>query len=95
MSLALNALLNLLPGSCKPGGALLIWLFHIDPPRGEEAPDGVIGGVEVGGIRTEEEPRERGLSDPMSREAATGENDLGEGSAEPVDAYNGRSSSGL
>ncbi|KAM1872079.1 hypothetical protein ACFX13_006085 [Malus domestica] len=65
------------------------------PPIGEEGPVGVMGGVEAGGIIMDGELRESGVIDPMSREAAVAENDLGEGTAEPVEAYKGRSSSGL
>ena len=64
------------------------------PFIGEEAPVGVIGGVETEGIRIDGELSESGLNDPMSREAPA-ENDLGEGTAEPVEAYRGRSSSVL
>lgn len=94
ISLALRADFSLLPGSCKVGGAMLDWFCHMFPPIGEDAPDGVMGGVE-GGIKTEGEPRASGVIDPMSREEALAEKDLGEGTAEPVEAYRGRSSSGL
>lgn len=43
----------------------------------------------------EEEPWPSGLIDAMSNDKVPGENDLGEGTAEPVEAYRGRSSSGL
>lgn len=95
MSLALNEDFNLLPESCRLGGMMLGWFCHMVPPIGEDTPEGVIGGVEVGGIKTDEEPRASGLIGDMSKEEAPTENDLGDGTAEPVEAYNGRSSSGL
>lgn len=95
MSLALRALFNRLPGSCKVGGTILEWFCHMFPPIGEVAPEGVMGGVELDGINIDEVPRASGLIDPMSRAEVLAENDLGEGTAEPVDAYRGRSSSGL
>lgn len=68
----------------------------------EETADGDIGGVEVGGNSKDDEvggsskadePRVNGLSVAMS--TAEAERDLGEGMAEPVEAYKGRNSSGL
>jgi hypothetical protein len=95
ISLALRVDFNLLPGSCKVGGAMLDWFCHMFPPIGEEAPVGVIGGVEVVGIITDGEPRASGLIELMSREEAQVEYDLGEGTADPVEGYKGRSSSSL
>lgn len=74
---------------------MLDWFCHMFPLIGEEAPDGVMGGVEEGGIEKGGEPRASGLIGPMSREEMLAEKDLGEGTAEPVEAYKGRSSSGL
>ena len=76
---------------------MLDWFCHMAPapPIGGEAPEGVIGGVEVGGIKTEGEPSVNGLIEPISNEEVLAENVLGEGTAEPVEAYKGRSSSGL
>lgn len=71
------------------------WFAHADPPIEDEPPGGVAGGVEVEGIMIEGEPRANGLIDAISKEEAPEENDLGEGTAEPVEAYRGRSSSGL
>jgi hypothetical protein len=65
ISRAQNAAFNLLPGSCNAGGTTLDWFVH--PPIGEEDPDGVIGGVDVDGIKTDEEPRESGLIELMSK----------------------------
>ena len=53
ISRAHNAAFNLLPGSCNAGGTMLDWFVH--PPIGEEDPDGVIGGVDVEGIKTDAE----------------------------------------
>ena len=72
---------------------MLGWFCHIDP--GKEAPEGVMGGVEVDCITKEGEPRASKLIDIISNEEAPFEYDLGEGTADPVDAYKGRSSSGL
>lgn len=63
------------------------------PLIGEETPEGVKGGVDEGGIRAEGEPRVSGLIDAMSSEEP--QIDLGDSTAEPVEAYKGRSSSGL
>jgi hypothetical protein len=93
ISLALRVDFNLLPWSCKVGGAIFGWFCHMFPFIGEEAPVGVMGGVETEG-KTDGELRESGLNDPMSIEAPA-EYDRGEGTAEPVEAYKGRSSSVL
>ncbi len=61
---------------------------------GEDTPEGDMGGVEAGGINTDGEPRASELIEDMSKEAPV-ENDRGDGTAEPVEAYRGRSSSGL
>jgi len=65
------------------------------PPIGDEAPEGVKGGVDVGGIIIDGEPRASGLIETMSSDEPLAEYDLGEGTADPVEAYKGRSSSGL
>lgn len=68
--------------------------YHMFPPIGDEhVTAGDIGGVEVPGNNMDEEPRARGLNVDMSIDP-TGLA-FGEGIAEPVDAYKGRSSSGL
>ena len=67
---------------------------HKFPLLGEEAAaKGDIGGVEVVGNGTDADPRDKGLKVVMS--TALAETGLGEGIAEPVDAYTGRNSSGL
>lgn len=96
ISLAANVVCNLLRGSCRVGTAPLHWAGgHIPPAPVEDAPVGVKGGVETAGIKTDGEPNVRGHMDPISNEEAPAENDLGEGIAEPVEAYKGRSSSAL
>lgn len=63
-------------------------------PLGEdEAAKGDMGGVEVAGKGRDGELRDKGLRVVMSR--ALAEKDLGEGIAEPVEAYTGRNSSDL
>ena len=49
----------------------------------------------MAGIKTAGDPRASGLTEPMSSAEPLAEKDLGEGTAEPVEAYKGRSSSGL
>ena len=60
------------------------------PPAGEDPPDGVKGGDEAGGIKADGEPSVKG-----SNGGELTEYDLGEGIAEPVEAYTGRRSSTL
>lgn len=63
------------------------------PPIGEEqVTEGDTGGVDELGTINEDEPSDNGLNVVMSIEA---ERDFGDGMAEPVEAYSGRSSSGL
>ena len=70
-----------------------ILFCHEFPPIGDEQETvGDIGGVEVVGI-SNEEPRAKGPNVAVSIELT--EPDFGEGMAEPVEAYSGRSSSGL
>ena len=45
----------------------------MDPAMGEDAPDGVKGGVEVGGIKTDGEPSAIGLTEPISNAEALAE----------------------
>lgn len=71
---------------------MLDWFGHIDPPI-ELVPVGVKGGVDVEGFITDGEAGASGLIEPNS--SPEPEYDLGEGNAEPVEAYKGRSSSGL
>lgn len=59
----------------------------------EHTIDGDLGGIEQVGKDREVEPRADGPKDPKSIELI--EPDAGEGIAEPVAAYKGRSSSGL
>lgn len=70
---------------------MLHWFGHIAPPI-EVVPVGVKGGVVVEGFITDGEAGASGLIEPCSSPAAY---DLGEGKAEPVEAYKGRSSSCL
>ena len=66
---------------------------HKPPLLGDEAAaSGDMGGVDVAGIDIADEPRANGLKAAIS--AALTDIDLGEGMAEPVEAYTGRSSSG-
>ena len=95
MSLALIAVFNRLIGSCKVGVAGLDWQVHKDPPTEEAPAEGDIGGVEVGGTITDGEPRASGVIDVISNDDAPLEYDLGERTADPVEGYKGRSSSGL
>jgi hypothetical protein len=62
------------------------------PPTGDET-DGEIGVVEALDRSTDEEPRDNGLKVVKSIELI--ETDLGEGMADPVEAYRGRNSSAL
>lgn len=76
------------------GGVRFILFCHMLVPMGDEhAVEGDMGGVEVVGISIEDEPRVSGLKVAMSIELTA--TDLGEGIAEPVEAYNGRNSSRL
>ena len=73
---------------------MLSLFCHMFPLLGEEAAArGDMGGVEVVGIGKDDELRANGLNTVMSK--APLEWDLGEGIAEPVEAYTGRNSSGL
>lgn len=65
------------------------------PATGEDAPDGDKGGVDTGGIMEDGEPNAIGLTEPISNAELFAEYDLGEGIAEPVETYKGRSSSSL
>jgi len=56
------------------------------PPIGEVGPEGVMGGVELDGINIDELPRASGVIEPMSSAEVLAEKDLGDGTAEPVDA---------
>ncbi len=72
---------------------MLILFCHMFPDMGDEqAAEGDMGGVEVGGINKDDEPRANGLNVAMS---TADEIDLGEGIADPVEAYKGRNSSRL
>jgi hypothetical protein len=70
-------------------------LFCHRPPflGDEEAAIGDMGGVDAVGIEIDGEPRANGLMVVIS--APLDDIDLGEGMAEPVEAYTGRNSSGL
>ena len=74
----------------------LILFCHIPEFFGEEdTTDGDMGGVEVGGRSiADDELRVNGLR-VAAMSTALAERDLGEGMAEPVEAYNGRKSSCL
>ena len=89
------AVFNLLPGSCRAGGVRVALFCHKFPflGDGEAAARGDIGGVEVVGNENDEGPRAIGLIELISAELTA--IDLGEGMAEPVEAYTGRSSSFL
>nr|GLL28011.1 hypothetical protein CR513_18697 [Ipomoea trifida] len=92
-SRAFKAVFSLLPESCNAGGMKFILFCHVFPPIGDEQDTvGDIGGVEVVGI-SNEEPRAKGPNVAVSIELT--EPDFGEGMAEPVEAYSGRSSSGF
>ena len=72
----------------------LILFCHKPPFLGEEeAAEGDMGGVEAVGSGNEYDPSARGLKVVMSTALTAA--DLGEGMAEPVEAYTGRNSSGL
>jgi hypothetical protein len=59
--------MNLLLGSCRLGTETLDCVCHMAvAATGDEAPDGVRGGVEDGGIKTDGEPSDIGLSEPIS-----------------------------
>ena len=84
-SRAFKAVFKRLPASCNAGGVRLTLFCHKFPPIGDEADiDGDKGGVD---------PIPNGLIDPISIELI--EPHLGEGMAEPVEAYKGRNSSTL
>lgn len=60
----------------------------------EQVTEGDTGGVDVLGSIKEDEPRDKGLIVVVMSNELT-KIDFGDGMAEPVEAYNGRNSSGL
>jgi len=62
------------------------------PDVGDDAADGVKGGVDADYIK---EDRELNVKECFEEAVGEFEYDLGEGKSEPVEAYNGRSSCGL
>lgn len=85
-SLAFNAVLRRLPGSCSAGGAKG-WLGHANPPLiGDRDVDGDMGGVEVPTILSIGEPRGLTAATAMSNADDIDRGESNAGIADPVDA---------